>query len=151
MKKTIRPTVYDSAVDLWILALILLGPLIAVAIGSYLLINGQADGAMYLFLTGAGSLILTIAFTLPCRYTILDDMLSIRCGILFYQVPLDEIESVQPSASWRNGPALSIRRVEIKSKRRTILVSPLTRDEFIQRLPCRRVQLSDHSSAACHR
>lgn len=134
MKKTIRPTVYDSAVDLWILALILLGPLIAVAIGSYLLINGQADGAMYLFLTGAGSLILTIAFTLPCRYTILDDMLSIRCGMLFYQIPLDEIESVQPSASWKSGPALSLRRVEIKTKRRTILVSPQRRDEFIRNL-----------------
>ena len=131
MKKTIRPTVYDSAIDLWVAALILLSPLASAAIGVYLLIQGQADGAMYLFLVGAGSLILTIAFTHPCRYTILEDSISIRCGILFYQIPFAEIESVESSSSWLSGPALSMRRVKIKTKKRTIIVSPQQRDEFI--------------------
>lgn len=134
MKKTIRPTVYESAIDLWVAALILLSPLASAVIGVYLLIQGQADGAMVLFLVGAGSLILTIAFVHPCRYTILEDSISIRCGILFYQIPLAEIESVEPSSSWLSGPALSMRRVKIKSKKRTILVSPRERDEFISDL-----------------
>ena len=95
MNKTIRPTVYDSAVDLWIATSILLSPLTSVVIGIYLLIDGQADGAMYLFLIGAGVLLLTLVLIQPCRYTILDDSLSIRCGILFYQIPLNEIESVE--------------------------------------------------------
>ena len=131
MKKTIRPTVYDSAIDLWVAALILLSPLASAVIGVYLLIQGQADGAMYLFLVGAGSLILTIAFTHPCRYTILKESISIRCGILFYQIPLAEIESVEPSSSWLSGPALSTRRVKLKTKKRTILISPRERDIFI--------------------
>ena len=132
--KTIRPTVYDSAVDWWIAALVLLSPLTAVGIGVYLLIEGQADGAMYLFLIGAAAMVLTIALTHPCRYTILDDSLTIRCGIVFYQIPLDEIESVEPSGSWLSAPALSLRRVRIRSKQRTILISPEPRDEFIKDL-----------------
>lgn len=131
MHKTIRPTVYDSAVDLWIAALILLSPLTSVVIGIYLLVDGQADGAMYLFLIGAGVLLLTLVLIQPCRYTILDDSLSIRCGILFYQIPLNEIESVEPSRSWRNGPALSMRRVKITTSQRTVLVSPKEREAFI--------------------
>jgi len=98
------------------------------------LIDGKADGAMYLFLVGAVSLLVTLAFTLPCRYTILDDTLSVRCGLLFYQIPLSEIESVAASASWRSGPALSMRRVKIQTKKRTIIVSPREREEFIEDL-----------------
>lgn len=111
--------------------MILLSPLLSVVIGVYLMITGQADGAVYLFLIGAGSLMLTIAFTMPCRYTILEDTLSIRCGIIFYQIPLSEIESIERSASWISGPALSLRRVKIKAQRRTVIVSPKKRDEFI--------------------
>jgi membrane protein YdbS with pleckstrin-like domain len=143
VKKTIRPTVYDSAIDLWVAALILLSPLASAVIGVYLLIQGQADGAMYLFLVGAGSLILTVAFTHPCRYTILEDSLSIRCGILFYQIPLSEIESVEPSGSWLSAPALSLRRVKIRSARRTILVSPRAREEFIEEL--RKAAATNHA------
>ena len=99
-----------------------------------MLIDGQADGAMYLFLIGAGTLVLTIALTQPCRYTILDDSLSIRCGLVFYQIPLDEIESVEPSGSWLSAPALSVRRVKIRSKSRTILISPESRKDFIEDL-----------------
>ena len=134
MKKTIRPTVYESGIDLWVAALILLSPIGAAVIGTYLLILGQADGAMYLYLIGAAVLLITMAFTYPCRYTILDDCLTIRCGILFYRIPLDEIESVEPSSSWLSAPALSVHRVKIKSKRRTILVSPREREVFMDDL-----------------
>lgn len=131
MKKSIRPTVYESGVDLWVAALMLLSPIGAAVIGTYLLILGQADGAMYLYLIGVAVLLITMAFTYPCRYTILDDCIAIRCGILFYRIPLDEIERIAPSGSWRSAPALSIRRVKIKTKRRTFLVSPRLRKEFI--------------------
>lgn len=131
MNKSIRPTVYDSAIDWWVAALILLTPALAAGIGIRLLVDGNADGAMWLFLIGAGSLLLTLAFTLPCRYTILDDALSIRCGLLFFQISLRDIESVEPSHSWLNGPALSLHRVRIVTRQRSVLVSPRHRDRFI--------------------
>ena len=111
--------------------MLLVGPLIAAALGIQALVAGRADEAMYMFLTGAGVLLLTIAVTQPCRYTILEDSISIRCGILFYQVPLDDIVDVQPSSTWISGPALSLRRVKIETHKRTIIVSPRQREEFI--------------------
>lgn len=132
--KTIRPTVYDSAIDTSIALLLLLAPLVATGLGIQSLLQGHADDAMYLFLVGAGTMLLTIALTHPCRYTILEDSISIRCGILFYQVPLDEIVSVEPSSTWISGPALSMRRVKIKTNKRMIVVSPREREAFIEDL-----------------
>ena len=111
--------------------MLLLGPVIAAALGLQSLISGRADDAMYLFLTGAGVLLLTIALTQPCRYTIMKDSISVRCGVTVYQVSLDEIISIRPSSSWISAPALSLRRIEIKTKKRVIIVSPRDREAFI--------------------
>lgn len=131
VNKTIRPTQYDSAIDWWIAALMLLAPVLSAALGVQLLVAGNADGAIYLFLIGAGGLLLTMLLTVPCRYTILDDLLSVRCGVIFFRIPLAEIESIEPSGSWLNGPALSLRRVKIRTPNRSVLVSPRQREEFI--------------------
>ena len=129
-----RPRVYDSAVDLWVGVLLFLAPLLAAAVGIVLLIQGRPSDAAALFLTGAVILIATGALTMPCRYTLLDDALSIRCGILFYQIPLREILRVERSASLRSGPALSLRRVQLVTGRRSYLISPKDRDDFIREL-----------------
>ena len=127
-----RPTVYPSAVDSWIGAMLLLTPLCAAAIGIYLMVQGRAGDAMILFLTGAFAAIVTMAFTLPCRYTVLNDALSIRCGVLCYQIPLATIESVEPSRTIVSGPALSMKRVLIKTAKRDYILSPIDRDQFIE-------------------
>ena len=106
-------------------------PVLAVIASVVLLRHERASDAVTLLLLGAGFLILTGMFTLPCRYTILNDALSIRCGILYYQVPLNEIERVEPSASLRSGPALSTRRVVVATKERSYLISPKERDQFL--------------------
>ncbi|MEM9644555.1 MAG: PH domain-containing protein, partial [Planctomycetota bacterium] len=87
-----------------------------------------------LFLIGGAALAVTMAFMVPCRYTILSDTLSIRCGIIFYQVPLADIEQATKSATLWSGPALSLKRVEIKTAKRTFIVSPKDRDDFIAKL-----------------
>ncbi|MGI9471558.1 MAG: PH domain-containing protein [Rubripirellula sp.] len=129
-----RPTVYPSAVDSWIGAMLLLTPICAAAIGIYLLVEGRASDAMILFFTGAVAAVVTIAFTLPCRYTLLDDTLSVRCGLLCYQIPLDTIESVEPSRTMISGPALSMKRVVVKTNRRSYVLSPKDRDQFVSDL-----------------
>lgn len=128
---TSRVKVYPSAVDLWVPVLLLMTPIVAVIVGVLLLRQDRAGDAITLFLLGVGFLLLAGMFTVPCRYTILEDTLSIRCGILCYQVPLSEIESVQRSVSLRSGPALSMRRVLITTKQRGYLISPQDRDGFI--------------------
>ncbi len=126
-----RPTVYTSAVELWLPVLMLMAPATAVFFGVVLIRQGRGGDAITLFLMGAGLLLLTGMFTVPCRYTILDDSLSIRCGVLFYQLPFSEIQRVERSASLRSGPALSVRRVLVETNKRKYLVSPKDRDAFI--------------------
>lgn len=132
--KSSRATVYDSAIDLWIAVLIFLGPTFASAIGVALVINARPAEASILFLTAAATLIVTIALTMPCRYTILDDALSIRCGLICYQIELRDIRVVEPTASLRSGPALSLRRVLVATDRRKHILSPKNRERFIEQL-----------------
>ncbi len=133
-KSPSRPTVYESAIDTWIALMLVFAPVMAALLGGYLWWQGRPSDASAMFLTGAVTLVVTIAFTLPCRYTLLRDALSIRCGIICYQIPYDEIIRVEPSASLRSGPALSMRRVLVETNRRRHILSPKQRQEFIDDL-----------------
>ncbi len=106
-------------------------PAVAIFFAVVLIRQGRAADALTLFLLGSGFLIVTGMFTFPCRYTILDDALSIRCGLLFYQIPLADVQRVERSTSLRSGPALSVRRVLVETRTRKYLVSPQDRDRFI--------------------
>ena len=125
------PTVYRSAVDLWLALLLLMTPATAVGFSVMLIRQGRAGDALTLLLLGSGLLMVTLLLTFPCRYTILADSLSIRCGVICYQIPLSEIQRVEKSASLRSGPALSLRRVLVVTEKRGYLLSPKDRDAFI--------------------
>lgn len=83
---------------------------------------------------GAATLMLTGLVTVPCRYTLLDDSLSIRCGVYFTRIPLDRIRAIEPSRSWLSGPALSLQRIKVSTASRYYLISPADRDRFIEEL-----------------
>lgn len=114
--------------------MLVMTPISAAMIGTYLLAQGRSADAMILFLTGALAALITIAFTLPCRYTVLEDTLSLRCGLICYQVPLADIQSVEPSRTIMSGPALSMNRVLIQTAKRQYILSPKERDAFIKDL-----------------
>jgi Bacterial PH domain len=125
------PKTYPTAIDLWVAVMLVLSPLVAALAGIYAWSIGQADSAIILFLTGAGAAALNWLLLLPCRYTLTEDSLTIRSGILIYRVNWDDVVSVEKSSSWRSGPALSLCRVAVATKRKTYLISPKNRDEFI--------------------
>ena len=133
-KPPTRPTVYDSAIDTWIVLMLLLAPVTATLLGAYLLWLGRPTDASVMFLTAASTFVVTLAFTMPCRYTMLEDTLSIRCGLICYQIPYDSITRVEPSASLRSGPALSTRRVLVEAGNRKHILSPKDREAFIENL-----------------
>lgn len=131
-KRQQHPTVYPSGVDAWIVVMLTLAPLTSLVIGGYLLQQEQGDGAITLFLCAAATAGLTAAATIPCRYTLHNDALTVRCGLLCYQIPLSEITSISKSATILSGPALSMRRVVVETSRRKHILSPKKRDLFIQ-------------------
>lgn len=129
-----NPVVYHSAVDRWLVLVILAGPLLAVAGGLVLTMTGKPGDASLMFLVGAFALGVPLLFMVPCRYTLLDDTLSIRCGLAFYQLSLADIAHVSKSTTLLSGAALSLQRVEIKTGKRRYIVSPRDRDQFISDL-----------------
>jgi hypothetical protein len=129
-----RPVVYESAIDAWIAVMLFLAPLMAVPIGAYLTWIGHAGDGSIMFLVAALTLLATGAFTVPCRYTLLTDTLSIRCGLICYQIPYDKIIRVEKTASLRSGPALSMRRVLVETDKKKHILSPKNRDAFIEDL-----------------
>lgn len=102
--------------------------------GVMVLIQGDDDGmkASILFVFAAALLVLHGVLVLPCRYTFLEDALSIRCGLICYQLPYQEIRGVERSRSWASAPALSLDRIQIRSDQRTVLISPVDRDGFLE-------------------
>ena len=116
------------------MALLMLSPILAAVLGIYLIWIGRPGDSTWLFLTGAAIALMTAAFAVPCRYTILDDALSIRCGLLFYQVSFDKITDVSLTSTWLSGPALSLKRVKIKTDRKNHIVSPKFREDFVREL-----------------
>lgn len=133
-ERSSRPTIYPSAIDAWIVVMLLLAPMTSLAIGLYLLQQGQSSGAITLILCAAAAGSLSAAATVPCRYTLHNDALTIRCGLLCYQIPFAEILSVSKSATILSGPALSMKRVLIKTSNRNHILSPNQRDVFIDDL-----------------
>lgn len=129
--------VYRSAVDWWVGVLLAFPVLAAAAIGVVLMANGRPADASTMFLVAAATLLATAIFVAPCRYTFLKDALSIRCGLICYQVAYDSIRDVKRSSTLRSGPALSLSRVVIRTDRRDHIISPVQRERFIEQLRSR--------------
>jgi hypothetical protein len=124
-------TVYRSAVDLWIAVLLLSPPVFAAAVAIFLWNEGNDRGAVLLMITAAGTLLVTLILTVPCRYTLEADELGVRCGLLSYRIPLKTIERVEPSRTIASGPALSMKRVVVYTRMKNYVLSPRDRDRFI--------------------
>lgn len=92
--------------------------------------NGVKAG-IPLLLIGVITGVLIRLFSFPCVYTLDENQLVIRCGIIKYNVPYSEILKIEKSGSLWSAPALSVRRVKIETASGGFLVSPRDRDAFI--------------------
>lgn len=123
--------VYRSAVDFWLVIVLYSGPAALLAVAIYSWAVGRMDISGVSLMTFAGLVLLFRLLTSPCRYTLTDDSLNIRCGILFRSVPLSRVESAELSSTWESAPAMSLRRVKILLDQGYRIVSPVDRQSFI--------------------
>lgn len=129
--------VYPSAVDRWLAFLLLLPIVGSVAAGVVLIAMQRPGDATSMFAAAVVITLVTALFTVPCRYTLLEDALSVRCGILFYQIPYEQIVDVRTSFTFASGPALSLRRVIVRTEKRDHILSPADRESFMEALQAR--------------
>ncbi len=132
--KPSRVRVYPSAYDTGLVALLYLGPVILLVLSLFGWQVGRADVAGVCLVSFALLVLLNILLTWPCRYTLTDDSLNIRCGLLFQTIPLHRVRGATLSSSWQSGYAMSLRRVRIELDKGYRLVSPADRETFIEDL-----------------
>lgn len=115
--------------------LLLLSPAVGTLLGVYCFLNQRPDDAAIFFAASAAVLVVTTGLTCPCRYTLMKDSMSVRCGLFVnYQVAYASIQSAEYTSTLRSGPALSLKRIEIKTDNRSVIISPKDRDRFLAEL-----------------
>jgi hypothetical protein len=127
------PSVYPSKIDWWIAVLLVGTPLFMIGYGIYFTIAKSATGLFAVF-TGIFVGVVMAIFSIPCRYTITDTSLLIKCGAFEDEIKLDSIRDAVPSSNPLSAPSLSLRRVKIVLDKGFRLVSPLNREDFIKEL-----------------
>ncbi|MGM9861692.1 MAG: PH domain-containing protein [Muribaculaceae bacterium] len=70
-------------------------------------------------------------------YTISDDNLCIRCGVLYrMKVPIADIIEISRKSTILSSPALSLKRIGIRyGRRRWVYISPQNQQDFIADIP----------------
>lgn len=68
---------------------------------------------------------------IPCQYTLADDRLLVRSGVVRWRIPYVQITDIEPSRSLWSAAAMSLPRVKVSYGGRFIPVSPREREQFI--------------------
>jgi hypothetical protein len=127
------PKRFKSKIDRWLLYL-----LIAVMIFEVVVMSAaatQADGpleATVLILAALVIVGLLGSMLIGTHYTVDGNTLRIACGPFRWKVPVDAIDSVEPTRNPLSSPALSLDRLRIQYGKRRILVSPADKAGFLR-------------------
>lgn len=126
-------SVFPTRIDAWFVLVV--GAAFALCLHqAWSLRSISPGGSLAALAIGISSVVTVLALTVPCRYTLKDDHLFIRCGLITRRIPYVQIHKVELSSSPLSAPALSLRRVRIAYGRSFALVSPLQRDRFVDEL-----------------
>lgn len=125
---------FKSKVDRWLQLLLIVVILADIgAIGMIIATEKDALAATIAILLCLLAIVLVVWILLATHYTVDRDLLVVRCGPFWFNVPLASIESVRSSRSLLSSPALSLDRLLIRcGKRRRILVSPDDKAGFLK-------------------
>ena len=84
---------------------------------------------------------------IPCRYTITDRFLIIKCGMSEDRIDLNRIRDAVPSFNPLSAPALSIKGVKVILDRGFCLISPKDRDAFIREIKLKTTEAEQGAAA----
>ena len=127
------PKRFKSKIDRWLLYL-----LIAVMVFEVVVMSAaamQADSPLEATVLIIAALVivgLLGSMLIGTHYTVDGNILRIRCGPFRWQVPVDAIESVEPTRNPLSSPALSLDRLRLQYGKRRILVSPADKAGFLK-------------------
>ena len=128
---------YPSKVDWWLVPLLSLPYVAAVAVCVNVLLDGKVSELPWAI--GGVLLVLGIYFGLviPVKYGLDKTRLVVRFGVCRQRIPLADILEVRPTYYPLNAPALSLDRLRIQFGTglfRGVVISPADRDRFLDDL-----------------
>ena len=131
------PNRFATRIDNWLLAILAGVGIISVA--SVLLSASQdSEAAVVSAVLLTFTFGLVFALAVPTHYTVTDQELKIRSGVIQYRIPLDSIQRVYPTRNPLAAPAWSIDRLGVeykRGKRKSLaLISPARREQFLELL-----------------
>ena len=139
--------VYRSKIDTW-LGLVLGGVPLVSLFAAWQLVQAPVPGRWLLAV-----LILLLGVCLPpfilfsTTYSINDDLLRIRSGFFTWEIPIHTISKVEATNDPVSSPALSLDRVRIEyGPAKSVVISPLKKDEFLRDLHHLGVPLTTRST-----
>lgn len=124
-------TRYPTKVDLWLLLLVAAGMLV----GTFAVIAAGVETGEWV---AAGVFVLVWvlvgALAWPVEYVLFDEELVVRSGVIRWRVPLVEFVSIAATRDPTSAPAWSLDRLKITYGKKSILISPDRREEFLDDL-----------------
>lgn len=127
------PKRFKSKIDRWLLFL-----LIAVMVFEIVVMGIAATQAAdpleatFLVIAALAIVALIGSMLIGTHYTVDGNTLRVACGPFRWKVPLDAIESVEPTRNPLSSPALSLDRLRIRYGKRRIMVSPADKAGFMK-------------------
>ncbi|MCL4554344.1 MAG: PH domain-containing protein [Actinobacteria bacterium] len=128
---------FDSKIDWWIAAILVILPLIQLTGAMVALFHGDVEGSIAATVGIAIVLAVYGLLVIPTRYAIEDDHLLVRFGVVRQRIRYDSILEIHPTRNLLSSAALSVDRLAIRTGRGPLhltLISPLEREEFIMML-----------------
>ena len=124
---------FRSKVDRWIQVLLVMIIITeAWTIGAAAISAGDPLATTGMILLGIAVIALLVWLLLGTYYTVDRGTLKIVSGPFRWNVPIDQIHSVEATKSVLSSPALSLDRIRIRyGKRRNIIISPADKKGFL--------------------
>jgi hypothetical protein len=118
---------FRTKFDLWIVLVLTIVP-----VGALLVIALSEEPWVLALMLPIWALVALVC--LPCDYTLEEDKLVVRSGLIKWRVPYSEIKRVYPTRCALSAPAWSLDRIAIAYGKSWVMVSPKEKLEFLKAL-----------------
>lgn len=127
------PKRFKSKIDRWLLYLLIMVMVFEVVVMGFAATRaGDPREATFLVVAALAIIALIGSMLIGTHYTVDGNTLRIACGPFRQKVPIDAIESVEPTRNPLSSPALSLDRLLIRYGRRRVMVSPADKAGFLK-------------------
>ena len=124
---------FKSKIDRWLLYLLIAVMIFEVVVMSIAATQVNSAGEATILIVAALAIVALIgSMLIGTHYTVEGNTLRIACGPFRKKVPIDAIESVEPTRNPLSSPALSIDRLLIRYGARRVMVSPADKAGFLK-------------------